>query len=292
MQAWELRLSFTVNRPIAPLNKKQFRLDRLSRIQKQQTGGSIEVATPDEAQQWQDTRRQFEEAGITLNAEQEARLRTASQQFTAELIRAGMTNPRDLLTLLALPSNQVQAEEIIETTSWGTAYQAYADAISNTLTPDQFQRWQSYLDRQAAANPSSAESALENMVNQFLAQTEPVEQTPQEVSRDQAENARRWEQIKQTLRDAGVPLSPEQETRMVQANEQLATSMQQLFENNPGRAWTQILSLFVFPQPIAERIFGSSGLANPIATHFEAVKGILTPEQFRVWEQSFSQQGQ
>lgn len=257
--------------------------------------GAIEVSTtaetPEEDPQWQDTKRQFEEAGITLNADQETRLRQASQQFTAELLRAGMTNPRDLLTLLALPSNQVQAEEIIQTTSWGGAYQAYADAIENTLTSDQFQRWQSYLDGQAAENPSSAELALENMVNQFLAQTEPVPETPEQVSRDRAAEAQRWEELKQKFRDAGVPLTPDQETRFLQVNEQMATSVQQAFETNPGRAWTQILSLVVFPQPIAERIFGSSGLANPIGTYVQEINRILTPEQYRVWEQSFGQQG-
>lgn len=241
--------------------------------------GSIEVTTPEltpetEARWWQQTRQEFVDAGITLNVDQEARLRQANRQLTLGLQQAGMSNPFEFLAYLVLPQDSDQADQMLRSTVSGRAFQAYSEVLENTLTPNQLQRWESYLDRQQTAQ------ATESQLNFSFEPTEA----------DRAADAQFLEELKQEFQDAGVPLTSDQETQLLQANKQLITSLQQMFQEDPNRSILQVLSLAVLPQPAAEASFDSSLLINPLTDHVQAVSRILTPEQYRIWEQGFGSQ--
>lgn len=140
--------------------------------------------------------------------------------------------------------------------------QAISGAIATTLTPEQRQLWQRYLsDRAAQANRGEVP-----------------------MQRDRATE----EAIKQALTDAGVPLTPEQEARMEQINEQMGKELEQTFRTNSLPVFGQLLTSFFLPQPLAERVFGASTVGNAVRTYIEATNTILTPEQQQIWNRYWS----
>lgn len=147
--------------------------------------------------------------------------------------------------------------------------QAFSEAIAFTLTPEQQEVWEQYLREETAQRAEQANSG------EFPLQ------------RDRAEEARQWEAIKQALTDAGEPMTAEQEAQMQQIDEQMGSKLEQAFRANPMRSLWQLLSVFFLPRPI-QWMFGSSKVGNSLITYIKAVKNILTPEQYKVWERYWS----
>ena len=108
------------------------------------------------------------------------------------------------------------------------------------------------------------------------------------IQRDRNEEARQWEAIKQALKDAGEPITPKQESQMQQINEQMGNKLEEAFRSNPMRSLWQLISVFFLPNPIQWIYFTFFPAGNSLITYIKAVKNILTPKQYKVWERYWS----
>jgi len=231
----------------------------------------------EEAQQWQEIKQRFAAAGITLTPEQEIRIRQAGQQMVRQVQQnLGsdlMPVLGQLIAAATLPA--AQGEALLKATGLdqrlATPILAYRDTILQTLTPEQRPLWEERIWKADNAQP----------------QTQP--EVPLTVSTPTpAEIAQEWQKTRQLFREAGVPLSPEQETQLQQANHTLQTALKREFEADPNGTFARFFALVLLPQPLADRL-GENLIGSSIVNHVRTVHQILTPAQREVWDQSFSQ---
>jgi hypothetical protein len=103
---------------------------------------------------------------------------------------------------------------------------------------------------------------------------------------DLAEQARFWEETKRQFRDAGVPLTPQQEAQMQAADATLQAHLTQEFQANPVGTFARFTAFAMLPAAITERI-APDLLGQPVLTHLRSVDQILTPQQQQIWQQRF-----
>jgi hypothetical protein len=148
--------------------------------------------------------------------------------------------------------------------------QAVSEAIVNTLTAEQRLLWERYLHEQAAQFERDA-------VSEEIS-----------IGRDRTDEARQWEALKQRLREAGVPLTLEQEAQMQQIHEQMGNELEQAFRANPFQELGKLFGLFFLPRVWAERMAASSAVDSSLQTYIQSINTILTPEQQQVWQHHWS----
>jgi len=148
--------------------------------------------------------------------------------------------------------------------------QAFSEAIANTLTPEQHQRWEQFLN------------------DDFIQQIEQASRGEIPIQRDPVQEARDWEALKRAFRDAELPLTPEQEAQMQQIHQQFVNALEPRFRSNPIRALIELISPFFLPEAIARWIFRSTTVGNSLLSYAEEINTVLTPEQKQVWERYLS----
>lgn len=100
-----------------------------------------------------------------------------------------------------------------------------------------------------------------------------------------AEEARQLEAMKKSFQDAGINLTPQQETQIAQAARKMNRDLQQLFAGNPKQMLGQLLLGTFLSGGEGEKIIASTGIGEPIANFYTTVSDTLTPEQRPTWEQ-------
>ncbi len=239
-----------------------------------------EITPAQEAQEWQEMKQRFVNAGIHLTPHQETTIRQAVNQLREEMRPVFQNNPMatfaQLIAAATLP--QPQGEALMRTTGLdqrlGAPLLAYRDRVLNALTPEQRPIW----ERQIWQNGDRLQS--EN-----LATDNPRQMTV--VAPDPAEQNRFWEETKQQFRAAGVPLTPQQEAQMQAADAKLQAELTQEFQVNPVGTFARFAAFAMLPAFITERI-ASDLLGQSVITHLQTVDQILTPHQRQIWEQRFS----
>ncbi|NJO78834.1 MAG: hypothetical protein HC827_10110 [Cyanobacteria bacterium RM1_2_2] len=246
-----------------------------------QTEFKMDEITPEqEAQEWQEMKQRFIRAGINLTSQQEATIRQAVRQLRIDMRPVFADNPlmifTQLITAATLP--QQQGEDLMRTTGldqqMGTPLLAYRNTVLNALTPEQRPIWESQIwqngDRSQTTNHLT---------------DNPIQITT--TAPDLAEQARFWEETKQRFRDAGVPLTPQQEAQMQAADAKLQADLTQEFQANPVGAFARFAAFAMLPAAITERI-APELLGQSVIAHLRSVDQILTPQQQQVWQQRFS----
>jgi hypothetical protein len=243
-----------------------------------------EITPAQEAQEWQEMKQRFNNAGINLTPQQETTIRQAVRQLGADMRPIFADNPlttfAQLIAAATLP--QPQGEALMKTTGldqrFGTPLLAYRNTVLNALTSEQRPIWESQIwqngDRAQATNQS-----LDN----------PLQITT--AAPDLAEQARFWEETKQRFRDAGVPLTPQQEAQMQAADAKLQADLTQEFQANPVGAFARFAAVAMLPAAITERI-APDLLGQSVITHLRSVDQILTPQQQQIWQQRFDNRNQ
>jgi Spy/CpxP family protein refolding chaperone len=246
-------------------NKTEFKMD--------------EITPAQEAQEWQEMKQRFVNAGINLTPQQETTIRQAVNQLRADMRPLFQDNPMatiaQLIAAATLP--QPQGEALMKTTGLdqrlGMPILAYRDRVLNVLTPEQRSIWESQIwqggDRY---QPTTTET------------DSPLQITTTAPNPD--EQARFWEETKQAFRKAGVPLTPQQEAQMQAADAKLQAELTQEFQTNPVGIFARLAAFAILPASITERI-ASDLLGQPIIANIQSVDRILTPEQRQIWEQRF-----
>lgn len=247
-------------------NKTEFKMD--------------EVTPAQEAQEWQEMKQRFVNAGINLTPQQETTIRQAVNQLRAEMRPVFQDNPlatfAQLIAAATLP--QPQGEALMRTTELdqrlGTPLLAYRDRVLNALTPEQRPIWESQIwqngDRHQSTNP-----ATDTPFQITTADPNPVEQD------------RFWEETKQKFREAGVPLTPQQEAQMQAADAKLQAELTQEFQTNPVGTFARFAAFAMLPASITERI-AADLLGQAVIANLQTVDQILTPQQRQIWQQRFS----
>lgn len=236
--------------------------------------------TPEEeAKQWQETKQKLAEVGINLTPQQETTIRQAQRKLSNEMIELFQDNPLvtlgQLIAASSLPPKQ--GEDMMKVTGLdqrlGNPLLAYRNSVLAALTPEQRPIWDKHFwNREGQARSTE---------NNFQITSD---------APDPAEQARQWEETKQRFRAAGVPLTPQQETQMQAANSKLQADLNQEFQANPTGTFARFFAVAVLPEAITER-FADTLMGQSLIAHFQEVNQILTPEQQKVWERSFSNQG-
>lgn len=236
-----------------------------------------QLTPAEEAQQWQEMKQKFIDAGINLTPQQETIIRQAQRKLASDMLQVFQDNPLMTLGQLIAASSlpQKQGEEMMKATGLdeklGYPLLAYRNSVLNALTPEQRPVWEKYVwNREGQARSS------ENSQINFN-------------SPDAAEQARQWEAKKQRFRDAGVPLTLQQEAQMQATEAKLQADLDQEFQANPTGTFARFVAVALLPAPITEQ-FAEGLLGQSVLTHFQSVNQILTPAQQRVWNQGFSNQ--
>lgn len=233
-----------------------------------------ELTPAEEAREWQEMKQRFIKAGIKLTPQQEAKIRQAQRQLSADLRPIFQNNPLmtfgQLITASTLP--QQQGEALMRTTGLdqrlGIPLLAYRKSVLSALTPEQRPIWEQRIWQRQGEQPQATN-------NQFkLNPPSPAQQ------------AQDWQQIKQRFRVAGVPLTPQQETQMQAAYAKLQASLDKEFQANPTGTFARFVALAMVPNPV----FVQGSLGQALTTHLRSVNQILTPAQRQVWQQGFSNQ--
>jgi Spy/CpxP family protein refolding chaperone len=251
---------------ISSSNKTEFKMDEISPAQ--------------EAQEWQDMKQRLVNAEINLTPQQETTIRQAMNQLRAEMRPVFQDNPMatfaQLIAAATLP--QPQGEALMRTTGLdqrlGTPLLAYRDRVLNALTPEQQTIWERQI-WQNGDRPQPGTTGTDN----------PRQMTV--VAPDPAQQERFWEETKQQFREAGVPLTPQQEAQMQAADAKLQAELTQEFQTNPVGTFARLAAFAMLPAFITERI-ASDLLGQSIITHLQTVDQILTPQQRQIWQQRFS----
>lgn len=167
-------------------NKTEFKMD--------------EITPAQEAQEWQEMKQRFIQAGINLTSQQETTIRQAVRQLRTDMRPVfqdnSLTTFAQLIAAATLP--QPQGEELMKTTGLdqrlGAPLLTYRNTVLNALTPEQRPIWERQI-WQNGDRPQSTNQSTDNPLQ--ITATTP----------DSAEQARFWEETKQRFRDAGVPLT-------------------------------------------------------------------------------------
>jgi Spy/CpxP family protein refolding chaperone len=239
-----------------------------------------EITPAQEAQEWQEMKQRFIDAGINLTPQQESTIRQAVNQLRAEMRPVFQDNPlatfAQLIAAATLP--EPQGEALMRTTGLdqrlGTPLLAYRNRVLNALTPEQRPIWESQI-WQGGDRPQSENPATDN----------PLQMTTADP--DLAEQDRFWEKTKQRFREAGVPLTPQQEAQIQAADAKLQAELTQEFQTNPVGTFARFAAFAMLPASITERI-ASDLLGQAVITNLQTVDQILTPEQRQIWEHRFS----
>lgn len=255
-------------------NKTEFKMDEISPAQ--------------EAQEWQEMKQRFTNAGISLTPEQETTIRQAVNQLRADMRPVFQDNPLTVFTQLiaaaTLPPSQ--GEELMRTTGLdqrlGSPLLTYRNAVLNALMQEQRPIWESQIwqngDREGALQENRPQTTKQSMNN-------PLQITA--TTPDPVEQARFWEETKQRFREAGVPLTPQQETQMQATDAKLQAHLTQEFQSNPVGTFARFAAFAMLPAAITERI-APDLLGQPVIAYLRSVDQILTPQQQQVWQQRFS----
>jgi hypothetical protein len=240
-----------------------------------------EITPAQEAQEWQEMKQRFNNAGINLTPQQETTIRQAVNQLRADMRPVFQDNPLTTFTQLIAAATlpQPQGEELMKTTGLdqrlGTPLLAYRNTVLNALTPEQRSIWESQIwqngDRPQATNTTSD--------NPFQITT---------TAPDLSEQARFWEETKQHFRAAGVPLTPQQEEQIQAADAKLQAELTQEFQVNPGGIFARFAAFAILPAFITERI-APDLLGQSVIDNLRSVDQILTPQQQQIWQQRWQQ---
>lgn len=239
-----------------------------------------EITPAQEAQEWQEMQQRFTRAGINLTPQQETTIRQAVNQLRADMRPVFQANPLTTFTQLIAAATlpQPQGEALMKTTGLdqrlGTPLLTYRNTVLNALTPEQRSIW----EQQIWQNGDKAQSTNTTLDNPLQITT---------TAPDPAEQARFWEETKRRFREAGVPLTPQQEEQMQAADAKLQAHLTQEFQANPVGTFARFAAFAMLPAAITERI-APDLLGQPVLTHLRSVDQILTPQQQQVWQQRFS----
>lgn len=247
-----------------------------------------ELTPAEEAQQWQEMKQRFIDAGIQLTPQQETTIREAQRQLGRDMQQLFQDNPLTTLAQLMAASSlpPEQGEAMMRTTGLdqklGIPLLAYRNSILNALTPEQRPIWESQIwqngDREVSPQENRSQPTNQSMDNPLQITT---------VTPDPAEQERFWEETKQRFRDAGVPLTPQQEAQMQAADAKLQAALTQEFQANPVGAFARFAAFAMLPASITERI-APDLLGQSVIAYLRSVDQILTPQQQQVWQQRFS----
>ncbi|NJK50821.1 hypothetical protein HC931_24335 [Candidatus Gracilibacteria bacterium] len=237
-----------------------------------------ELTPAEEAQQWEEMKQRFIDAGIQLTPQQETTIRQAQRQLASDMQQLFKDNPliiSQLMLASSLPPEQ--GEEMMKTTGLdrrlGNPLLNYRNSILNALTPEQRPIWEEQIWQRQGE------------------QTQSTENQGQVIAPDPVEQAQQWDATKQRFRDAGIPLTPEQEVQMQAADTKLQAELIQEFQSNPNRAFARYAAFAILPASITER-FANYLMGQALVTYLQSIDRILTPEQRQVWEQGFSSRPQ
>lgn len=238
----------------------------------------------EEDQQWQEMKQRLTNAGINLTPQQEAMMRQAQRQLTTDMRQVFQDNPLMTIAQLIAASSlpQSQGEALMKTTGLderlGNPLLTYRNSVLNALTPEQRPIWESQI-WQSGDRPQAANTATDTPLQITTAVPDP------------AESARFWEETKQQFRDAGVPLTPQQEAQMQAADAKLQAELTQEFQVNPVGTFARFAAFAMLPASITERI-APDLLGQSVIANLRSVKQILTPQQQQIWQQRFSNRNQ
>jgi Spy/CpxP family protein refolding chaperone len=201
--------------------------------------------TPDEeSQQWQEMRQKLIDIDLNLTPQQETLIRQVHRQFSIEMCQLFQGHPLmplvQLMAASSLPQSRDETKgKVVELYErFATPMIAYRDGIFNVLTPEQqviFKERFSQQCRQSETQVRSPEGSSETSPEgssetspEGSSETSPEDQW--QLITTEAEYAQQWEIMKQRFRDAGVPLTPEQEVQMQVTNARLQTELTQEFQ--------------------------------------------------------------
>ncbi len=256
----------SMKQSLSSSNKAEFKMD--------------EITPAQEAQEWQEMKQRFVNAGINLTPQQETTIRQAVNQLRADIRPVFQDNPlttfAQLIAAATLP--QPQGEALMRTTGLdqrlGTPLLAYRNSVLNALTPEQRPIWESQI-WQNSDRSQTTNTGTDN----------PRQLTT--IAPDPAEEARFWEETKQKFREAGVPLTPQQEAQIQAADAKLQAELTQEFQVNPVGTFARFAAFAMLPAAITERI-APDLLGQSVIANLRSVDQILTPQQRQIWQQRFS----
>lgn len=250
----------------------------------QSTEVKMEPITPaDEAQQWQETKQRLTQAGIQLTSEQETTLRQAQNKLVQEMTGLFQDSPGltivQLITASVLPETAGSA--LLQLTgldkNLGNPIATYRTTVLNALTPEQRSRWETEMwERPAQEAQAASQKSIAGLDAQLAASLNTQLEPEWE--------AQQWTDFKQRFQKAGVPLTLQQERQMKVADEAFKTSFATLFKQSPTGTLARFAALAILPAPLGEHFMGEP-MTKALGTHFQTVEQILTPEQFKVWNQ-------
>jgi hypothetical protein len=235
----------------------------------------------EEARQFEAINKTFQEAGINLTSQQETQIQKAAKKMNADVQQLFAGNSKQVFgqLLLGIFLSGGEGEKIIASTGVGEPIANFYTTVSNTLTPQQRPTWEKIWREGKFMQTAS------NQQNNFT-----FDMGPNAVNA--SERAQNFEKTKKIFSDAGVALTPQQETQMLKAEDKLNADFEQAFKKDGGRNLAGIFAAMLLPKEQGEKIgekVASSIVINPMTAYFENVNGILNPQQRKVWEQSFNQ---
>ncbi len=238
-----------------------------------------ELTPAEEAQQWQEMKQRFIDAGIQLTPEQETTIQQAQRQLARDMQQLFQDNPlmtlAQLMAAASLPPEQ--GEAMMRTTGLdqrlGIPILAYRDRVLNALTPEQRPIWEEQIWQGQGEQTQSPEHQWE------VTPADPTEQ------------AKQWEETKQRFVEAGVPLTPQQESQMQFADAKLQADLTQEFQSNPGSTFARFAAVAILPASMTER-FAEALMGRSTIEYLQSMDQILTPEQRQIWERSFNSRPQ
>lgn len=239
----------------------------------------MEKITPEQQEKnWQEMKQNLTEAGITLTPNQEPALREAANQLGNDMYTFFQDNPvgtiAQLIAAASLP--QPQGEAMMKVAGLdqklGTPIVAYRTRVLNALTPEQRTIWEERIWNRQQTQPTQKPQITLNPP-------------------DPVEEARQWEAQKQKFREAGVPLSPQQEIQIQTAFTKLRTGMTQEIQADSVGAFGRLIAVAMLPAPITET-FAKDLLSPHILTYWRSIDQTLTPQQKQIWDREFSNRNQ
>lgn len=219
----------------------------------------------------------FKKEGINLTPEQKKQIQLAQTTLFNEMQQFFQENTMQKLGQLLLSAvlPEEQGSKIAESTGIGEPIAKFYTTISNSLAPEQRPTWERIWKELGSERQKANEG------NTFNWETADEKATV-------AERRKLFEENNKRFKNAGLPLTPQQEAQMWEAEEKLSKELlENTFKGNYGKNFIAILAAMMISKEQGE-VAVSSAVNKPLTDYIQAVDNILTPEQQKFWQQSFA----
>ncbi len=229
-----------------------------------------------EAKYLAEIEKKFKEAGVKLTGQQEIQIRQAHKKMIDGYEQVFEKDTLKTLGKLILSAYlpEKQGSKVAESTGIYQPLVTFYTSVSNSLTPEQRPTWEKIW------REMGTERQQESQANNFKI-------TIGDNTVTVAERKQDFEKTKKKFRDAGLALTPQQETQMWEAGEKLAAELESFFQTNPEKTFMGLLAAALLPPEQGEEIV-STTVGKPLGSYVQSVASILTPQQREFWEKSFA----